>query len=785
VYLVHGLVEPSGRGETLRAITWCLLVSAFGCGGAELESSGLRIAFEDERLSIHGADDRLLMDLPVLQLASRSGSASHQMKFGSFLVDDLPQQGWQTSDSVTVDHDDESITVTLEGLGALRATVEGDGHALIEWKASAGNRARMVFDCAADEHFMGFGAQTHDVDHRGQRIPLWVSEQGIGKNDTDEVPPVWFLVGRRHSTHIPVASTVTSRGISWAVETDAYTEVDLCLEQADATAVEVHESTLRLHVFDGPAPMQALRRFTGWVGRPKMPPAWVFAPWNDAVFGEENVERFAQFLRDGDIPSSAIWSEDWKGGNWHGDAYRLEEDWRLDREVYPEFESMTQRLRNQGIQLMVYFNTFVFEAAEVFEEALAQGFMVKDSSGEFVRFQGPNANFTHAGLIDLTNTEARAWVAGELRQALDYGARGWMADYAEWMPVDDVVLASGEDPALVHNRYPVMWQKLNEEVIEEAGLADEAIAFYRSGWMGSQPYARVIWAGDQNTNFDPNDGMPTILPLGIGLSATGFPFYGHDIAGYQSNTTSPSTKELFLRWTSLGAFSPVMRTHHGTHAADNWNLERDEETTAHWKRYAKLHMQLFPYLWALGKKASEEGDPIWRGLGLEHPTELPLWSIMDQVYLGPALMVAPVQTEGATSRSVVLPAGRFSPFFGGDAVEGPATVTAQAPATEIPVYIRQGGIVPMLFEPVDTLLSNVDGLRDLEDTQGDRIVHVGLGAAGRFCEADGACYELSGTGTTRATEPPTLQGNSVYEGSGWTLTTSGHPATRSIQVVAH
>ena len=61
--------------------------------------------------------------------------------------------------------------------------------------------------------------------------------------------------------------------------------------------------------------MEALKRFTGWVGRPKLPPAWVFAPWNDAVLGEENVQRFAEFLRDDSIPTSAIWSEDWKGGN--------------------------------------------------------------------------------------------------------------------------------------------------------------------------------------------------------------------------------------------------------------------------------------------------------------------------------------------------------------------------------------------------------------------------------------------------------------------------------------
>ena len=148
-------------------------------------------------------------------------------------------------------------------------------------------------------------------------------------------------------------------------------------------------------------------------------------------------------------------------------------------------------------------------------------------------------------------------------------------------------------------------------------------------------------------------------------------------------------------------------------------------------------------------------------------------------------MIAPVQTEGATSRQVVVPSGRFSPFFGGEPVVGPSTIDVSAPVTEIPVFVRAGGIIPMLAEPVDTLLPNVEGLTDLSDTQGDRIVHIGLGAAGRFCEADGACYELTGTGTSRPTEELIIQGNTEHKGSGWSLKTTGHPDTRQLRLMVH
>ena len=99
--------------------------------------------------------------------------------------------------------------------------------------------------------------------------------------------------------------------------------------------------------------------------------------------------------------------------------------------------------------------------------------------------------------------------------------------------------------------------------------------------------------------------------------------------------------------------------------------------------------------------------------------------------------------------------------------------------------VRAGGLVPMLAEPVDTLMPDVEGLRDLGDTNGDRLLHVGLGAAGRFCEADGACYELTGEGTAQPANELVLQGNTAHQGDGWRLVTTGQPSGRQIRVIAH
>ena len=100
-----------------------------------------------------------------------------------------------------------------------------------------------------------------------------------------------------------------------------------------------------------------------------MPPTWAFAPWNDALFGTENVLAFAEFLRENEIPSSAIWSEDWRGGHWQSYGYRIAQDWTVNEELYPNFEEMNATLEEMGISFQAYFNPNVNSAADIFEEA--------------------------------------------------------------------------------------------------------------------------------------------------------------------------------------------------------------------------------------------------------------------------------------------------------------------------------------------------------------------------------------------------------------------------------
>lgn len=790
-------------------------------GGAEVTVDG-----ETERITVTRAG-RVLLDVPAARIGSKDGDAFYDMQFGMFDIqeDSTPYTFLSAEDAdlvvldaLAVGAEGRSLFMEVrdrsdggEGAAHMNILIGEERGALVmqfEARTAGHDRVFVASRCVLD-HALGFGSQTHDVDHRGQIVPSWVSEQGIGKIDSDELPQLWQVVGRRHTSHAPLPSFVTDRGASYTASSSAFVRTSVCADAAaisgplassargaptaDELAFEVFARGFALAMTVGETPREAQGKLSDFFGRPPLLPPWGLAPWNDAIFGTDSVRAFAQRLRDEDIPSSAIWSEDWRGGEAIGEGglYRLDEDWRLDEELYPDFEQLVADNRALGIQQLVYYNTFVTESGDVFDEIVDGGLNI-----DAPFFDGVDADFSPTTLLDLSGDEGQAYAVAHLTATLAMGVRGWMADFAEWLPVENTTLDSGQDPAVAHNLYPVMWQRANRTAIESAGLLrgdDAAIAFVRSAWLGSQPLAQVIWAGDQRTSFDDDDGLPTVLPIGIGLSTVGFPFVTHDVAGYQSSTNDPVDLELFLRWTALGAFTPIMRTHHGTHALVNVQVFTDETTTAHWKRYAELHIQLYPYLRRAAIDAVEPGGlPMWIPLPLLFPQDDDVWGVKDEIMLGPSLLVAPVVTKGATSRQIVFPSTRWAPFFANaEVVDGPATLAVDVDVDDIAVFIRAGGIVPMTSSPVDTLMRDPDGpgpIEGLEATEGDRVVLVALGAPGTFVEESGATYVLEGDGITPVIGPDedggavVIEGDDVVTAPDWSFTLSGHPDGRTTRV---
>ena len=340
--------------------------------------------------------------------------------------------------------------------------------------------------------------------------------------------------------------------------------------------------------------------------------------------------------------------------------------------LYPDLAGTIANLHGRDKHFLGYINPFVVQSLQHFAEMDAMHLLIQSPDGGsylFPTLKGPSS------LPDLTNPAANAYVRGFMaRMVDDYGMDGWMADYGEELP-PDAVLHDGAPAREEHNLYPVRWQTLNNGLMREKRGSDYAI-FSRSGWLGSQATTQLVWIGDQEADFGPTDGLPTVVPAMINLGLSGVPYVTHDIAGYSGG---PSTKELFLRWTELGAFTPVMRSHEGLRALDNWAWDTDAETSAHFRRFARIHQALLPEIEAAASEAATSSMPIVRHLVLMFPDDPNVVGLDQQYMFGDTLLVAPVIEEGAITREVYLPAGHWFHVFTGDTHEGGQMVTVDAP----------------------------------------------------------------------------------------------------------
>lgn len=164
----------------------------------------------------------------------------------------------------------------------------------------------------------------------------------------------------------------------------------------------------------------------------------------------------------------------------------------------------------------------------------------------------------------------------------------------------------------------------------------------------------------------------------LGRAVDGAYGYGTDIGGYSDLFTPPTTKQLFLRWAERAALSPIFRLHgsglHGTHTP--WSY--DAQTVRVYNALSRLHLKAVPLIMSLWRQADWTGIPITRPLWLAYPHD-PRARDQDQEWLlGPNLLVAPVVTQGASSREVYFPSGCWR-STSGRTVTGPRSTSSTRP----------------------------------------------------------------------------------------------------------
>lgn len=591
-------------------------------------------------------------------------------------------------------------TLDFEGKIEVTATVTG-ALCTLDFTQKDDRINRFWFRVAADkeEKCYGCGEQMSYFNLRGRNFPIWTSEPGVGRDKTTYV--TWRsdvenkAGGDYYNTNYPQPTYVSTKHYYLHMDSTAY--ADFNFKNEAFHELQVWEVPQQIRIEAAPDYIELLKKLSAYFGRQPELPDWIY---NGAIIGVQGGDRSFELLEntlDKGIKVSALWCQDWAGKRVTSFGKRLQWDWKYHQEMYPDLPEKIKTLKERNIRFMNYLNPYLVNDGELYKEGKVKGYFATKADGsdylvDFGEF--------YCGVVDLTNPEAYEWFKGIIKKySLEIGVDGWMADFGEYLPTDDICLHNGVSPMIEHNHWPALWAKCNYDAVSESGKLGEVVYFMRAGGTGSQKYCTLLWAGDQSVDFTRHDGLATVICGALSAGMTGCGLTHSDIGGYTSLFGNTRTKELFLRWAEMAMFTPVMRTHEGNRPEENFQYYEDEDTMEQFARMTDIYTMLKPYTKDLVKENSMTGVPVQRPLFLHYENDEKAYDIQFEYLFGKDMLIAPVYESEKTSWQVYLPEDQWVHLWTGREYTG-GEVTVEAPIGYTPAFYRKGSEYAEVFEAV-------------------------------------------------------------------------------------
>ena len=454
-------------------------------------------------------------------------------------------------------------------------------------------------------------------------------------------------------------------------------------------------------------------------GKAPVYPKWVLGFWQsrERYKTSAEIEQTLSEFRRRHIPVDNI-VQDWN--YWKLDSWG---DHTFEASRFPNPQAMLDSVHAMGGRFMISVWPKFYETVANYKELDAKGWMyhqaIADDIHDWLGFRG--------SFYDAYDENARKMFWRQMDEGLytkyRRGIDAWWMDASEPNVRDCTPMwyrkaLSGPTALGTTTEYFNAYSIVNADAIYNGqrsvwkGKADEPRVFLltRSGFAGLQRYSTATWSGDIGTRWE---DMRAQMTAGMNYCMSGLPYWGMDQGGFCVENRYVAAQQLFdqqgienedlrewrelqARWNQFGCFIPLYRAHGQWPLREVWNIAPENHPTYQtivW--YDRLRYRLMPYLYSMAGWVHLSDYTMMRALVMDFNGDRNVLNIKDQWMFGPAFMACPVGYYKARSRSVYFPkqSGWYD-LYTGEHIDGGQTLVVEAPLERMPVFVREGAIIP-------------------------------------------------------------------------------------------
>jgi len=625
----------------------------------------------------------------------------------SFAVIEKPLDNftWQKLyDTIEVDTSALKLVIDLHPLRFNFFTADGkplsgdDPRFGINWQAERVINYRKLYP---DEKFLGLGEKAGDLDRRGCNYVNWNTDAAMHTITTDPLYKTFpFFIGLHSGLSYGLFFDNTHKSY---FDFGATTDEQMSWFGADG-------GDMNYYFFGAQGLRNIIEDYTWLTGRMEMPPLWSlgYQQCRWSYMSAQEVLDVAKKFRERNIPADVMYCDiDYM------DGYKI---FTWNKKTFPDPKKMIDELKKMDFRLVTIVDPGIKieEGYKQYKEGVARGYFATYPNGElYVGSVWPG----RCHFPDFFSQEVRDWWGAAFEALTGPGVEGFWNDMNEpaaWGQNMPWLVKFGERfMPEARNAYGMQMSKGTYDGTKRILKGKRPFILTRAAYCGIQRYS-AIWTGD-NAATDEHMLFGQRLVNSLGLA--GMSMIGVDIGGFMGNPTP----ELMVRWNSLGPYVPMFRNHAalGMTMREPWQWGDKYEQII--KKDIEHRYKLLPYIYSGFYESTQSGLPLARTLAIDYTTDENIFNtkFQNQFLFGDSILVAPVIST-AEMAEVYLPFGDWYRLSSDKKFSGSQSVTVASPLTDLPVFIKAGGIVPMQ-NVIQSTNEPGDGILQIHIWNGDEV----------------------------------------------------------------